>query len=57
MQNLKRLQKSPFCKAIKHRVIMDKIFEDCKTSELAMLMDSRPYETNKYVKDIANICI
>ena len=49
MQNLKWLRKSPFYKAIKHRVIMDKIFKDCKTSELATLMDSRLYETNKYV--------
>ena len=32
---------------------MSEFFEDCKTSELAVLINSGLYDTNKYVKYIA----
>ena len=55
MQKLEQLWKLPFCKAIQHAVVIDKFFEDCKTNELAALIDSSLYETNKYVKVPYNV--
>ena len=50
VQKLERLWKLPFCMAITHAVGMGKFFKDCKMSELATLINSCLYETNKYVK-------
>ena len=50
MQKLEKLWNLSFCKAIKHAVVTGKCFEVCKTSKLALLIDSCLYETNKYVK-------
>ena len=55
MQKLKQLRKLPFCKALKHAVVITILLKIVKKQTI---IDSCLYETNKHVKvhNILEIC-